>query len=42
MKDTELIQIALMLTPPWQVAECQFDVNRERLDNHFSQGEPTM
>jgi hypothetical protein len=24
MKDTELIQTALMLTPPWKVAECQF------------------
>jgi len=32
MKETELIQIALMLTPPWKVAECQFDVNQKRLD----------
>jgi hypothetical protein len=32
MKDIELIQTALMLTPPWQVAECQFDVNQERLN----------
>jgi len=32
MKETELIQIALMLTPPWKVAECQFDVNHKRLD----------
>ena len=35
MKETELIQIALMLTPPWQVAECQFDVNQKRLDIHL-------
>ena len=35
MKDTELIQAALMLTPPWQVAECQFDVNQERLNIHL-------
>jgi len=35
MKDTELIQIALMLTPPWKVAECQFDVNQERLNIHL-------
>jgi transposase len=35
MKDTELIQTALMLTPPWQVAECQFDVNQERLNIHL-------
>jgi transposase len=32
MKDKELIQTALMLTPPWQVAECQFDVNQDRLN----------
>ena len=24
-----------MLTPPWQVAECQFDVNQERLNIHL-------
>ena len=35
MKDTELIQIALMLTPPWKVSECQFDVNQNRLDIHL-------
>jgi transposase len=35
MKETELIQIALMLTPPWKVAECQFDVNQKRLDIHL-------
>jgi transposase len=35
MKDTELIQIALMLTPPWKVAEYQFDVNQERLNIHL-------
>jgi transposase len=35
MKDTELIQTALMLTPPWQVAECQFDINQERLNIHL-------
>jgi transposase len=35
MKETELIQIALMLTPPWKVSECQFDVNQTRLDIHL-------
>ena len=35
MKDTELIQTALMLTPPWQVVECQFDINQERLNIHL-------
>ena len=35
MKDTELFQTALMLTPPWQVVECQFDVNQERLNIHL-------
>ena len=35
MKDTESIQIALMLTPPWKVAECQFDVNQKRLNIHL-------
>ena len=35
MKETELIQIALMLTPPWQVAECRFDINQKRLDIHL-------
>ena len=34
MKETELIQIALMLTPLWQVAECRFDINQKRLDIH--------
>jgi len=33
MKETELIQIALMLTPPWKVAEWQFDVNQKRPDS---------
>lgn len=32
MKETELIHIALMLTPPWLVSECRFDVNQKRLD----------
>jgi transposase len=35
MKETELIQIALMLTPPWKVAECQFDVKQKHLDIHL-------
>ena len=35
MKDTELIQAALMLTPPWQVAECHFDVNQGHLNIHL-------
>ena len=35
MKETELILIALMLTPPWKVSECQFDINQKRLDIHL-------
>jgi hypothetical protein len=35
MKETELIQLALMLTPPWKVMGCQFDVNQKRLDIHI-------
>jgi transposase len=35
MKETELIQTALMLTPPWKVTGCQFDVNQKRLDIHI-------
>lgn len=35
MKETELIQIALMLTPPWKVAGCQFDINQKLLDIHL-------
>ena len=35
MTDTELIQAALMLTSPWHVSECQFDINQERLDIHI-------
>jgi len=35
MKETELIHIALMLTPPWLVSECRFDVNQKRLDIYF-------
>jgi hypothetical protein len=35
MKDTELIQTALMLTLPWQVAECQVDVKHEHLNIHL-------
>jgi len=40
MKDTELLQIALMLTPPWQVVGCEIDTNQKRLDIHldFSKG----
>ena len=36
MKETELIQIALMLTPPWQVAQCDIDVNRKHVDIHLN------
>ena len=32
MKEIELIQIALMFTPLWQIAVCQFEVNRKRLN----------
>jgi transposase len=35
MKEIELIQIALMFTPLWQIAVCQFEVNRKRLDIHL-------
>ena len=35
MKETELIQIALILTPPWQGAECRFDINQKHLDIHL-------
>ncbi|BBO67042.1 ISL3 family transposase ISMac21 [Desulfosarcina alkanivorans] len=32
MKDTELLQIALGLAPPWQVSAAEFDSDKERLD----------
>ena len=35
MKEIELIQTALMLAPPWNVVECQLDINQNRLDIHL-------
>ena len=32
MKDTDLFQLALGLTPPWEVVSCEFDPQRQRLD----------
>lgn len=32
MKDTELLQIALGLTPPWQVSTAEFNADEKRLD----------
>jgi len=33
MKETELIQIALMLTPPWNVVECQLDIYMKMINS---------
>jgi len=40
MKDTELFQMALGLTPPWQVSACEFNPHEKRLDIRldFSRG----
>ena len=35
MKDTELLQIALGLTPPWQVSTAEFNSDEKRLDIRF-------
>jgi len=35
MKEIELIQTALMLAPPWNVVECQLDINQNHLDIHL-------
>ena len=32
MKDTDLFQMALGLTPPWQVQACEFDPDKKQLD----------
>ena len=32
MRDTDLMQLALSLVPPWQVKACAFDADRRRLD----------
>lgn len=32
MRDIDLFQLALGLTPPWQVSACNFDLERKRLD----------
>lgn len=41
MRDTELFQMALGLTPPWKVESSEFDPDRKRLDimNDFPRGE---
>ena len=40
MKDTELLQVALGLVPPWMVNDCTFEVKEKQLDIHidFSRG----
>ena len=40
MKDTELLQVALGLVPPWMVNDCTFAVQEKQLDIHidFSRG----
>ena len=35
MKDTELLQMALGLTPPWQVSTAEFNPDEKRLDIRF-------
>jgi transposase len=35
MRDTELLQLALGLAPPWKVVTCQFDAEQRRLDIHL-------
>ena len=35
MRDTNLLQLALALTPPWQVAGATFDAGARRLDIHI-------
>ncbi len=35
MRDTDLLQMALGLTPPWQVSESNFDPQHKRLDIHI-------
>ena len=32
MRDTDLFQMALGLTPPWQVESCEFAAEQKRLD----------
>ena len=32
MRDTDLFQLALGLTPPWYVASCEFDLGKRRLN----------
>jgi hypothetical protein len=32
MRDTDLMQLALGLVPPWQVKACAFDADKRRLD----------
>jgi transposase len=32
MRDTDLFQLALGLTPPWHVVSCEFDMAKHRLD----------
>ena len=35
MRDIDLFQMALGLTPPWQVSASEFDANKKRLDIHL-------
>jgi transposase len=35
MRDTDLLQLALALAPPWLVRRSDFDPERRRLDNHI-------
>ena len=35
MRDTDLMQLALGLVPPWMVQECNFNADNRRLDLHI-------
>ena len=32
MKEVDIFQMALGLTPPWEVASCEFSAEKKRLD----------
>jgi transposase len=36
MKDTDLLQLALGIIPPWQVERCEFDPDEKRLDIYIN------
>ena len=44
MRDTNLLQLALGLTPPWTVTGSDFDPEARRLDIHidFPAGQPLL